>query len=72
MARHLPLASDPDLIPTRPHREPEKLLFFSGTAWPNRKRLLNTLIHQWSNAEALDLHLVANKFVEQQLDLRNK
>ena len=69
MAHHLPLASDPDLIPKRPHREPEKLLFFSGTAWPNRKRLLNTLIHQWSNAEALDLHLVANKFVEQQLDL---
>ena len=66
-ARHLPLAADPSLIPASFHHLPQKLLFFSGTAWPNRKSLLNTLLKQWTNAEAFDLHLVANKFVEQQL-----
>ena len=66
-ADHLPLAADNELIPRNANQKPSKLLFFSGTAWPNRKQLLNTLIDQWSNPEELDLHLVANPFVEQQL-----
>ena len=66
-AQHVPLAADPDLIPRRWHQVSKKLLFFSGTAWPNRKTLLNTLLDNWSNANELDLHLVANPFVEKQL-----
>ena len=65
-AFHLPLAADLDLIPSFPYVRSQKLLFFSGTAWPNRKLLLNTLLDQWSNTDAFDLHLVANPFVEQQ------
>ena len=66
-----PSTIDDRLIPRNAYQKPRKLLFFSGTAWPNRKRLLNTLIDQWSNPEELDLHLVANQFVEQQLGVRN-
>jgi len=66
-ARHLPLATDPSLMPRRLNSKPRKLLFFSGTAWPNRKTLLNTLLHHWPDPEAFDLHLVANPVVEQQL-----
>ena len=74
-AHHLPLAADPELIPRRIRHGIEKLLFFSGTAWPNRKKLLNKLLSQWSNAETFDLHMVANQFVENQLgqkDLHEK
>jgi glycosyltransferase involved in cell wall biosynthesis len=66
-ARHLPLAADPELMPLRLNSEPRKLIFFSGTAWPNRKTLLNTLLDHWPDPEAFDLHLVANPVVEQQL-----
>ena len=65
-AFHLPLAADLDLIPSFPYVRSQKLLFFSGTAWPNRKLLLNTLLDQWSNTDAFDLHLVANPYVERQ------
>ena len=71
MARHLPLAADPDLMPRRTRRRPEKLMFFSGTAWPNRKTLLTTLLDKWPNARELDLHLVANPYVEKQLGLQS-
>ena len=67
LASHLPLAADPALLPTLCRQSPAKLLFFSGTAWPNRKRLLNTLLDYWPNTDAFDLHLVANPFVEKQL-----
>ena len=60
------LAADPDLIPNRRHHKPDKLLFFSGTAWPNRKILINSLLNKWPNIEDLDLHLVRNQYVEQQ------
>ena len=46
---------------------PDKLLFFSGTAWPNRKALLNTLLCDFPYPELFDFHLVANPFVERQL-----
>ena len=67
---HLPLAGDSGLIPKRRQNKVEKLLFFSGTAWPNRKRLLNSLITEWPKLDELDLHLVANQFVEQQFALK--
>ena len=66
--RHLPLAGDLELIPKQIIEDPKKLLFFSGTAWPNRKRLLDSLLEKWPRPEDLDIHLVANRFVEQQLN----
>ena len=57
-----------DLIPKRNKSKTEKLLFFSGTAWPNRKELLSTLLRHWPNTESFDLHLVANQYVEKQQD----
>ena len=66
-AFHLPLAADSDLIPRFSQFSPQKLMFFSGTAWPNRKVLLSTLLDHWSNTNVFDLHLVANPFVEQQI-----
>ena len=70
-ASYLPLAADPNFIPKRPYCEQENLLFFSGTAWPNRKKLLNTLLERWPNSETFDFHLVSNTFVEQQLCLQS-
>ena len=66
-ASHLPLAADLDYIPIPLSRGLKRLLFFSGTAWPNRKELLYELLDQWPNAEDFDLHLVANPFVERQV-----
>lgn len=65
-ACHLPLAADPYLIPKGLHCGPRKLLFFSGTAWPNRKLLLNSLLEQSPISDSFDLHLVANQYVERQ------
>jgi len=65
-AEHLPLAGDSALLPLRRSKPPEKLLFFSGTAWPNRKALLSQLWESWPNQQQLDLHLVANAVVEAQ------
>ncbi|MFZ0407319.1 MAG: glycosyltransferase [Cyanobium sp.] len=62
--RHLPLAADADLLPEAASLEPSCLAFFSGTAWPNRKRLLGQLLQAFDAADALDLHLVANAVVE--------
>lgn len=63
-ARHLPLAAAPDLLPDLPAALPSRLAFFSGTAWPNRKRLLAQLQQATEDPAALDLHLVANTVVE--------
>jgi glycosyltransferase involved in cell wall biosynthesis len=63
-AQHLPLAADADLLPLLPGRPPSRLAFFSGTAWPNRKRLLHDLHQRLEGSDALDLHLVANAVVE--------
>ena len=63
---HLPLAADPALVPQVPVCDPENLLFFSGTAWPNRKKLLSKLLTSWPTPDDFDLHLVANPFVENQ------
>ena len=64
-ARHLPLAADADLWPGEPPQlVPSHLAFFSGTAWPNRKRLLAQLQQTLGDPSALDLHLVANAVVE--------
>ncbi len=63
-ATHLPLAADLDLLDGLGPSSPTRLAFFSGTAWPNRKRLLSDLIHGSEGADGLDLHLVANDFVE--------
>lgn len=63
-ARHLPLAADADLLTLLAGRPSTRLAFFSGTAWPNRKRLLQDLLQSLEGAESLDLHLVANAVVE--------
>ena len=63
---HLPLAADPALVPQVPACDPENLLFFSGTAWPNRKKLLSKLLTSWPTPDDFDFHLVANPFVENQ------
>ena len=63
-AQHLPLAADADLLPELDGRPATKLAFFSGTAWPNRKRLLSALSRSPEEADGLDLHLVANAVVE--------
>lgn len=67
-ARYLPLAADAAFLPASqsglPAYPPERLAFFSGTAWPNRKHLLAALKQTLEQPEALDLHLVANAVVE--------
>lgn len=63
-ARHLSLAADADLLPLLPGPPPSRLAFFSGTAWPNRKRLLQDLRQHLEEGDALDFHLVANAVVE--------
>lgn len=63
-AHHLPLAADPAFLLDSPLPPPTRLAFFSGTAWPNRKRLLAALIGDTGLAPDLDLHLVANAVVE--------
>jgi glycosyltransferase involved in cell wall biosynthesis len=67
-ARYLPLAADAAFLPESqsglPAYPPERLAFFSGTAWPNRKHLLAALQQTLEQPEALDLHLVANAVVE--------
>lgn len=63
-ARHLPLAAAADLLPLLPGHPPSRLAFFSGTAWPNRQRLLHDLRQRLDGVDALDLHLVANAVVE--------
>lgn len=65
-AEHLSMAADLDLVPWARPRPPKKLVFFSGTAWPNRKALLTELCAAWPHPERLDLHLVANPVVEAQ------
>lgn len=63
-ATHLPLAADADLLPLLPARPPSRLVFFSGTAWPNRKRLLQDICQHLEGSDDLDIHLVANAVVE--------
>ena len=65
-AVHLPLAADLDLVPRTTPGRAQKLMFFSGTAWPNRKALLSELWTAWPNPTQLDLHLVRNPVVEAQ------
>lgn len=63
-AKHLPLAADADLLPLLQRRSLTRLAFFSGTAWPNRKRLLHGLHHSFKDCVDLDIHLVKNDVVE--------
>lgn len=63
-AVHLPLAADPAFLPFSQLPNPDRLCFFSGTGWPNRKQMLGKVASLLGPTASLDFHLVANAFVE--------
>ena len=68
--QHLPLAGDLELIPKQIIEDPKKLLSFLVQHGQTEKDFRLT-IKKWPRAEDLDIHLVANRFVEQQLNSQN-
>jgi len=63
-AIYLPLAVDQIFCPGKINKSKKDILFFSGTGWPNRKRLLADLLDRIPCEIKLDLHIVQNKIVE--------
>lgn len=65
-AIHLPLAVESSFYEEkRSENGDASIIFFSGTAWPNRKELIHWISHKWDTKGKADFHLVKNEFVEE-------